>query len=257
MGEFQHALERCDELLSGRPELPRPDRSFQAEVYYLKSKALFYLDDLEGAIFLVRRAIKTGNEQPVYRAFEGQILFELGRFEEARRVLDQAVAMDPDSPHAVYHLALVAERLGDGELAEGGFARANALDPAHYPIPAEMDDAEFEEAVAEALDNLPRSIREYTENVPVTVEDWPSDELIRHENVSPQILGLFLGVPRSVANVTDQPQDLDRVLIFKRNLEKICLDREDLIDQVQITVRHEIGHYLGLDESDMERLGLA
>ena len=77
MGEFQHALDCCDELLAGQPDLPRPDRSFQAEVYYLKSKALFYLDDLEGAIFLVRRAIKAGAEQPVYRAFEGQILFEL------------------------------------------------------------------------------------------------------------------------------------------------------------------------------------
>ena len=47
------------------------------------------------------------------------------------------------------------------------------------------------------------------------------------------------------------------MLVFKRNLEKVCLDREDLIDQIQITVRHEIGHYLGLDEDDMERLGLA
>ena len=257
MGEFQHALDCCDELLSGRPELPRPDRSFQAEVYYLKSKALFYLDDLEGAIFLVRRAIKAGSEQPVYRAFEGQILFELGRFDEARRVLDHAVALDPDSPHAVYHLALAAERQGDGDIAAGGFARANALDPAHYPLPVAMPREEFEKAVQEGLDNLPRSIREYIQNVPVMVEDWPTDELTNHENVSPQILGLFLGVPRTSMGVTDQPDDVTRVLIFKRNLEKICLDREDLIDQIQITVRHEIGHYLGLDEDDMERLGLA
>lgn len=257
VGEFEHALELCDELLSGRAELPRPDRGFQAEVYYLKSKALFYLDDLEGAIFLVRRAIKTGTDQPVYRAFEGQILFELGRFDEARRVLDQAAAMDPDSPHAVYHLALVAERQGDAEAAKAGFERANALDPAHYSLPVEMEHATFEEAVREALDNLPRSIREYTENVPILIEDWPSDELISRESLSPQILGLFQGVPRTARGVTDQPEDLDRVLIFKRNLEKVCLDREDLIDQIQITVRHEIGHYLGLDEADMERLGLA
>ena len=87
--------------------------------------------------------------------------------------------------------------------------------------------------------------------------DWPTDALIAQENVSPQVLGLFLGVPRTVAGVSHQPQDLDRVMIFKRNLEKICHDREDLIDQIQITVRHEIGHYLGLDEDDMERLGLA
>ena len=40
-------------------------------------------------------------------------------------------------------------------------------------------------------------------------------------------------------------------------LEKICRDREDLVEQIQITVRHEIGHHLGLSEEDMERLGLA
>ena len=257
LGEFAHALECCDELLSGRAEFPRADRGFQAEVYYLKSKALFYLDDLEGAIFLVRRAIKTGTDQPVYRAFEGQILFELGRFDEARRVLDQAVALDPDSPHALYHLALAVERANGSDDAAPIFERANALDPDHYPIPVEMDEGAFRDAVSEALANLPRSIREYVDNVPVLIEPWPSAELIARENVSPQILGLFMGVPRTLASVTGQPQDVDRVMIFKRNLEKVCIDREDLIDQVQITVRHEIGHYLGLDEDDMERLGLA
>ncbi|MFT5444502.1 MAG: putative Zn-dependent protease with MMP-like domain, partial [Myxococcota bacterium] len=42
-----------------------------------------------------------------------------------------------------------------------------------------------------------------------------------------------------------------------KNHEKICRDREELIEQIQVTVRHEIGHYLGLDEEDMDRLGLA
>jgi predicted Zn-dependent protease with MMP-like domain len=257
LGEFELVLQMCDELLAGRPELPRPDRGFQAEVYYLKSKALFYLDDLEGALFLVRRAIKAGGEQAVFRAFEGQILFELGRFQQSRRVLDQAVALDPDSPHAVYHLALVTERLGEDETAGSAFSRANALDPHHYPLPREVSDEFFREAVGDALGNLPRSIRDYVDNVPVLVEDFPSDETIDKENVSPQILGIFTGVPRTEASPTQQAPDVDRVIIFKRNLEKVCRDREELIEQIQITVRHEIGHYLGLDEDDMERLGLA
>ena len=56
---------------------------------------------------------------------------------------------------------------------------------------------------------------------------------------------------------TAQPEDLTRVLLFKRNLEKICRDRDDLVEQIQVTVRHEIGHHLGLSEEDLERLGLA
>ena len=89
------------------------------------------------------------------------------------------------------------------------------------------------------------------------VEDFPSREMVQRERVSPQILGLFMGVPRTEAAITEQVPDLDRVILFKSNLEKICRDRDELIEQIQITVRHEIGHYLGLDENDLERLGLS
>ena len=268
MGEYELALESCDELLTGRPELPRLDRPLQAELYYLKSKALFYLDDLEGAVFLIRRAIKSVGDQPTYCAFEGHVLFEMGSYEEARRVLERAAAGEPDSPHIVYSLGLIMERLahegGDSEsieaavhAAELAFSRANALDPVQFPVPVVVSDDFFDEAVQEALDNLPRSVREYIADVPVIVEDFPSLELVRRERVSPQILGIFMGVPRTEAAVTEQVPDLDRVILFKRNLEKICRDRDELIEQIQITVRHEIGHYLGLDENDLDRLGLS
>jgi predicted Zn-dependent protease with MMP-like domain/Flp pilus assembly protein TadD len=256
LSEFEQAVALCDELLAGRPELPRLDRGTEGEVYYLKAKAVFYLDDLEGALFLVRRALKTSGDVAIYRSFEGQILFELGRFEDAKRCLDAAAAMDPEAAHAVYHLGLVLERLGMPDEAERAFAQANALDPERYPMPVEVDDVTFREAAAEAVDNLPRSIREYVQDVPILVEDWPSRELLAAENVSPQILGIYIGTPRTEAEPSLQVQDLTRVVLFKRNLEKICRDRDDLIEQIQITVRHEIGHHLGLSEEDLDRLGL-
>jgi len=257
MGEFEAALRQCDTLLAGHAEMPRPDRLLQAEIHYLKSKALFYLDDLEGALFLVRRASHAVGDQPVYFAFEGQIHFELGHFPDARRVLERAIAMDSDAPHALYHTALVLERLEGSEESAPLFAKAHALDPDHFPLPTEVSDEAFAGAVRDALDNLPRSIREYIDSVEIHVEDWPLDELISGERVSPQILGIFMGVPRTGASVMSQVEDLDRVVLFKKNLEKVCRSVEELIDQIQVTVRHEIGHYLGLDEDDMERLGLA
>ena len=257
MGEFEQAVALCDELLSGNPAFPRLDRGSEAEVHYLKAKAVFYPDDLEGALFLVRRALKTSGEVPIYRAFDGQILFELGRFQEAKRSLEAAAALDPESAHAVYHLALVLERLGADEAAAEAFAKANALDPCLYSLPVEVDEVVFRQAAADALDNLPRSIREYVENVPVLVEDYPAPDLLAEENISPQILGLYLGVPSTEAEVTQQPRDITRVILFKKNLEKVCRDRDDLIEQIQITVRHEVGHHLGLSEEDLERLGLA
>ena len=64
-------------------------------------------------------------------------------------------------------------------------------------------------------------------------------------------------MPRTEAEVSAQASDLTRVVLFKRNLEKVCRDRDDLVEQIQVTVRHEIGHHLGLSEEDLERLGLA
>jgi predicted Zn-dependent protease with MMP-like domain len=257
LGEFEQATLLTDELLAGEPELPRLDRTTQAELHYLKAKAVFYLDDLEGALFLVRRGLKTSGEVSIYRAFEGQILFELGRFNEARRSLMSASALDAESGHAFYHLALVQERLGEDEAAEVSFERANALDPDHYPLPSRVDEEFFRAVVGEAIDNLPRSIREYIEDVPILVEDYPSDQMILEQNVSPQILGLYIGTPRTELESAPHDGDLTRVILFKKNVEKICRDRDDLIEQVQITVRHEVGHHLGLSEEDLERLGLA
>jgi len=256
LSEFERAVELCDELLAGKSDLPRLDRATEAEVYYLKAKAVFYLDDLEGALFLVRRALKTGGDVSIYRAFEGQIQFELGRFADAKRALDAAVALDPDSGHAIYHIGLVLERLGSAEEAQRAFAKANALDPERYPVPTRVDEEFFRAAAAEAIDNLPRSIREYVEDVPVLVEDFPSEEMIASESISPQILGLYVGTPKTEAQGT-QTQDVTRVILYKANLEKVCSSRDDLVEQIQVTVRHEIGHHLGLSEEDLERLGLA
>jgi len=256
LGEYEEATRLCDRLLGGATELPRLDKTLEAEIHYLKSKACFYQEDLEGALFLVRRGLQCGGDQAISLAFEGQILLELGQFEEANRRLERAVSLDPESAHALYHHALVLERLAQEAEAEERFARADALNPKHYPRPVRLEAAVFEAAAREAIDDLPRSIREYVAHVPVLIEDFPPPELVRAENVSPQILGIFMGVPRTEAGVNDGATDIDRVVLFKRNLEKACRDGDELIEQIQITVKHEIGHYLGLDEGDLERLGL-
>ena len=50
---------------------------------------------------------------------------------------------------------------------------------------------------------------------------------------------------------------MDRILLFKRNLEKVSGTREELVEQIEITVKHEIGHCLGLDEDRSNGSGLA
>jgi predicted Zn-dependent protease with MMP-like domain/Flp pilus assembly protein TadD len=255
--DFEEALDSCDALL----DLTLDPRT-EAEVYYLKAKALFYLDDLDGGLFLLRRAIKVHGEEGIYRAFEGQILFEMGRYEDARYSLERSLALDSASAHALYHQALVLEHLGDPKTAEKLFARAANLAPEIYPLPLRIDRRAFEAAAEEALESLPGEIRRYIANCPVIVHDLPERELVQSENVSPQVLGLFQGIPAtepgaSPTHGTAVVLAPDRVLLFRRNLEKIAQSEEDLVEQIQITVKHEIGHFLGLDEEELERLGLA
>jgi predicted Zn-dependent protease with MMP-like domain len=255
--DYEEALDSCDALL----DLTLDPRT-EAEVYYLKAKALFYLDDLDGALFLLKRAIKVHSEEGLYRAFEGQILFEIGRYEDARYSLERALALDSGNAHALYYQALVLEQVGDEKASEAFFAQAANLAPEAYPLPVRMDAAEFERIAEEAVDSLPGDVRKYIANCPVLVQDLPERELVQRENVSPQVLGLFLGIPATEPGAsptlgTGVAVEPDRVVLFKRNLEKIAQSREDLAEQIQITVKHEIGHFLGLDEEDMERLGLA
>lgn len=260
-GEHEQALLRCDALLEGSPDLPQLDRMIEAEVYYLKSKAFFYLDNLPGALFLVRRALRSAGDVGIYRAFEGQILFELSDLEAAKQCLERAIAIDPDSGHALYHLGLVLERMNLEDAAAEAFARADAVDPDHYPRPFVLHAERFLELIQRSINNLPRSIREVLGDVEVAVQDFPSQELIDRENVSPQILGIYEGPlaegeeskAKASARAVRNP---GRLTLFKKNLEKVCRDEADFAAQIQLTIKHEVGHYLGLDSEDLERLGL-
>jgi predicted Zn-dependent protease with MMP-like domain/predicted negative regulator of RcsB-dependent stress response len=254
--EYERALEDLDEML--RDPLDAP---IEAEVYYLKAKALFYQDDLEAALFLLRRAIKTNGESGVFAAFEGQILFEQGMYEDARKRLQRSLVLEPDAAHSVYHMGLVEEHLGNREAADKLFARAAQLAPDQYPLGEKIEEPEFERAAAEAIEQLPDSIRRYVRNCPILIRDLPSREMVVEANVTPQILGLFAGVPATEPGAsptfgTAQPAGPDAIFLFKRNLERAVESRDHLVVEIQTTVKHEIGHYLGFDEEELERLGL-
>jgi tetratricopeptide (TPR) repeat protein len=253
--DCEEALESADRLLRRSLE-----PSLEAEVYYLKAKALFYSDDLDGALFLLRRAIQVHSET-VHRAFEGQILFEMGLFEQAEQMLARVLGLDPDNAHALYYRAQVLEHLGRAVDAERLYVQAAEIAPDQYPLPIRIEPVELEGVAEEALRRLPAPVRRYVRNCPILIEDLPERELVVRENVSPSVMGLFLGTPATEPGAspswgTEPKVAPDRIVLFKRNLEKAAESRADLIEQIQITVKHEIGHFLGLDEDELERLGI-
>jgi predicted Zn-dependent protease with MMP-like domain len=119
-----------------------------------------------------------------------------------------------------------------------------------------MDRAAFERHVAEALASIPRRFRDAMQNIVIVVEDEPSPALLAEMEIEPPdtLLGLYQGTPlteRTWAYGNTLP---DRVLIFQGPHERESEDEEDLVVCIGETLIHEIGHYFGMTEEQIEEI---
>jgi predicted Zn-dependent protease with MMP-like domain len=114
----------------------------------------------------------------------------------------------------------------------------------------------FDRLVAEALDELPRRFRRRLRNIAVVVESEPSQELLEEMGLWPHgtLLGLYQGVPLPRRGLSYGNVLPDRITIFQKPLEAMCRTRDDLKEAVKDTVKHEFGHYFGLDDARLEEL---
>jgi predicted Zn-dependent protease with MMP-like domain len=186
-------------------------------------------------------------------------LFELCRFADAARQLDEVEAREPDDAWGHHLRGLLAERRGEEKEASRRFAQARRLDPRGFPRPVSVTAAEFERLVEAALEALPEPVHRYLSNVPVMVEPIPSlDDLTGSEPpLSPTILGIFRGAPYGQKASADPWSHLpSSIVLYQRNLERFAADREELVEQIGVTLLHEVGHFLGLDEEELAARGL-
>ncbi len=113
---------------------------------------------------------------------------------------------------------------------------------------------EFVRLALRAYRQLPPAVTQALENVDVTVEDWPGpDELALVED-GQTLFGLYQGVPLTDREGGD-PVLPDRITLYRQPILEACHTREDVVREIRITLWHEVGHYLGLDEADLHRLG--
>lgn len=189
----------------------------------------------------------------------GLCLFERCEFGAAEAALARAMEVDPQDPQASYWMALCVERKGQYDLAEEYFRQAHEADPEAYPLPTRVSRGEFEKAMREAWRELPEEIRGALKNLAVLVEDLPRDTHLKEYQppLDPCLFGLYLGVPLPERSGSDPPRLPDTICLYQRNLERMCPDRDTLIEEIRITILHEVGHYLGFDEDDLEERGLA
>ena len=116
---------------------------------------------------------------------------------------------------------------------------------------------EFDEVVERALEMIPEMFRTQLKNMTIAVEDNPSEDLLREMDMplDASLFGLFTGVPLPERSVIDPPLYPDVILIFRKPLMDICHSAEELEEEIAITVMHEVAHYMGLSEKQLEELG--
>jgi predicted Zn-dependent protease with MMP-like domain len=112
-----------------------------------------------------------------------------------------------------------------------------------------------EAEVKDTLRALPGPLRERARMLPVTYEREPNAGLL-DDGVEPDTLGLFVGEPFAESGLTSEPLP-SQIILFLDNLWDFAEgDREVYREEIRTTYLHELGHYLGLDEIDLEDRGL-
>jgi predicted Zn-dependent protease with MMP-like domain len=119
-----------------------------------------------------------------------------------------------------------------------------------------VERAKFEALVADALRSVPPQFRKAMHNLAIVVEDEPSRELLAEMEIEPPatLFGLYQGIP-----LTERRWDYgnalpDRILLFQGPHEREAEDEDDLIISIGETLIHEIGHYFGLSEAEIEEI---
>lgn len=235
----------------------RGDAALAGEFELLAAAACNELGDPRAALAHADAAIAALGRIPEAVLERGIALFEACRFEEARRQFEEILGADPDEPWAHHYLGLLAERRGDEKEARRRFRRARALAPEEFPEPISLSERAFDQVVEEALARLPEPVRRYLSNVAIAVEPVPADGDLESGDVSPTVLGLFRGSPLAEkASMDPWAHFPSSIVLYQRNIERFARDREDLIEQIDVTLLHEVGHFLGFDEEDLAERGL-
>lgn len=257
--DFEAARDRAEAAL----RQPALDDWARESAHGLLIEALLDLGERQAAReALARLEAGLGRDHPAARLGRGRVLFHEGKFEEALAELTAARKADPEAAWAWWWEAVALERLGRMEEAERGYREANRRDPDGHHLPVRVSDAELDGLIEEALAELPDEIRaELGETCLIVREDFPHPVRVRDEGVDPFLLGECIGTAeltrlREHAGYRAVDHGLTEVMVYRRNLERWCRDREELLEEVSVTLHHEIGHALGLDEDGVAALGL-
>ena len=228
------------------------EEDFAVEVLLTLTDARAADHDPKGSLELAERAAKKAPDDAMARVALGAALFDVCRLDDSEKAVAQAIDRDPRCADAFWLRGRVLTARGDHDAADKAFARAIAIDDERFQSPFRVSEEVFAKLMEESFEELPKPVKDFMKNLAVVVEDIPDlARLTRDEPpLSPGLLGLF---------ETDSAGGMQlptRISLFRRNIEIACADEDELRDCVSTTLIHEVGHYLGLDEDDLDERGL-
>ena len=114
----------------------------------------------------------------------------------------------------------------------------------------------FRELVEEAIDTIPRRFAREVRNLAIVIEDEPSAELLEEMDMDADdlLLGLYQGTPLNERGWGYGNQLPDRITLFQRPIEEDCEDEDEVRAVIGETLIHEVGHYFGLSEEEIEEI---
>lgn len=120
-----------------------------------------------------------------------------------------------------------------------------------------LSDKAFADIIHRALERMPEEIRGCLDNVAITVEKRPSRELLEEMGLPPGevLFGVYQGESLPEQSLTYPPLYPDSIILFREPLEDACETIEELIEEIEITVVHEVAHFFGISEEQLIELG--
>ena len=120
-----------------------------------------------------------------------------------------------------------------------------------------LSEKDFDRIVKKVIRNIPQEIQQYLNNIVISVKKRPSNEMLQEMGLSPEepLLGVYDGVSLMDRSVTSPPLFPDSIILFQEPLEEMCETIQELEDEIEITVVHEVAHFVGISEERLEELG--
>ena len=215
-------------------------------------------DDPDAALAMLVDAEATWPDHPERLFTRGELEWTLHGPEAAEPHYRRAAELSPDFADARYALGEVLGLLGEEQamIAENLAVRRLDIQSDLGDGIGTREDQRFIARVAEdVLAEIPEEFRQRLQNVPVVLEARPAEALVR-EGFDPRALGLFEGQGDLGQHSNATHDAPTRIVLFYANLLASFPDEDALREEIEVTILHEIGHFFGLDEDDMERLGL-